>query len=119
MTVTIEDVEALDSKSWQSLTDEKKQQLLEDARRESRTLYTGQVARMPTLEGDKDIFVKNLAAHKWELAEGGESQSESQTGGSTSYQQSQADDYLTLTRFGETAKRHVRDEQSISIVRTY
>lgn len=119
MTVDVSDVEALDSTGWQSLDAVTKQELLEAAKQERDTMYSGRNARLPTLDGDEDIFIANLAAHKFELAEGGEAQSESQTGGSTSYQQSQSEDYLSLTRFGQTAKRHLRDEQSISIVRTY
>jgi hypothetical protein len=119
MVVDIADVEALSAKGWSALPDDKKERLLEAARRERATIYSGQLSRMPVLDGSEDEFIKNLAAHHWELAEGGEPASESQTGGSTSYQQTQSDDYLSLTRFGETAKRHLRDEQSISIVRTY
>jgi hypothetical protein len=119
MTVTVADVEDLAAKGWRSLDDTKKQALLDDAQTERQELYSGRNSRLPTLQGDEDIFVKNLAAHKFELAEGGEPQSENQTAGSTSYNTSQAEDYLTLTRFGETALRHLRDEQSTGIVRTY
>lgn len=117
--VTISDVEMLSSKGWTSLTDDRKEALLDDAIQERETMYSGRTSRFATLQGDEDIFVKNLAAHKWELAEGGEPQSESQTGGSTSYQTSQSDDYLSLTRYGETAKRHLQDEQSVGIVRSW
>jgi hypothetical protein len=116
---TVSDVEDLDSTGWTALPDTKKQSLLDDAIREADTMYSGQYSRMPTLDGDREIFIKNLAAHKFELAEGGETNSESQTGGSTSYETTNTDDYLTLTRFGETAKRHIREEQSIGIVKSY
>jgi hypothetical protein len=117
--VTVSDVEALESKGWQSLDATKKQALLDDAERERGTIYSGRVARTPTLQGDEDIFVKNLAAHKWELAEGGEQQSTSQTGGNTSYSVANPETYLELTRFGRTCLDHLDDRQSIGIVRSW
>jgi len=119
MTVTVEDVELLDAKGFTGISDNRKEALLEDAKSEANGMYSGRNSRFPTLVGDRDIFVKNLAAHKIVLAQGGEAQSESSSGGSTSYQQGQSEDYLSLTRYGETAKRHLRDEQSIAIVRNY
>ena len=117
--VTISDVESLESKGWQSLSDEKKQALLDDAISERETLYTERIARTPTLKGDEDIFVKNLTAHKLELAEGGQQQSQSQTGGNTSYATGNPEDYLTLTRFGRTCLEHLDDRQSVGVVRTW
>jgi len=119
MAITVSDVEALESKGWQSLDATTKQDLLDDAKAERDTLYSGRVARTPILDGDEDVFIKNLAAHKWELAEGGEASSEGGQGGSTSYVTGQADEYLTLTRFGKTALRHIRYDESIAIVRNY
>lgn len=119
MVVTREDVEMLDAKGWQNLSDSRKDSLLQDAVTERETMYSGRNSRFPTLVGDEDVFVKNLAAHKWELAEGGQSDSESSQGGSTSYTSGGAEDYLTLTRFGRTAERHIRYDESIAIVRSY
>lgn len=120
MAVSRSDVENLASKSWNALSDTKKDAMLEDARKETNTIFSGQVATLPTLEGDRDVFVKNLAAHKWTLAEGGEAETESSTGGSVTYKTNpaQMDEYLSLTRFGETAKAHLRTQQSIGFVRT-
>ncbi|UXF49872.1 adaptor [Haloquadratum phage sp.] len=119
MTVTVPDVEKLDATSWQSLDQDKKQALLDDAKRELETMYRGDTARFPTLQGDEQVFIKNLAAHKWELAEGGEPTSSNQTGGSTSYSTGNPEDYLSLTRFGTTCKRHIDSELSVGIVRSY
>jgi len=77
------------------------------------------MSRLPTLDGDAEVFTLNLAAHKWELAEGGEAQSESGEGGSVNYTTGNPEDYLTLTRFGETALRHVWMDSSIAVTRTY
>jgi len=85
MAVTVADVERLDANGWKSLSSDRKQALLDDAQREYDTIYDSRNSRFPTLEGDKDVFIKNLTAHKWELAEGGEASSEGGQGGSTSY----------------------------------
>ncbi|AFH21550.1 hypothetical protein OSG_eHP4_00040 [environmental Halophage eHP-4] len=121
MAVTVSDVEALESKGWQSLDSTTKQDLLDDAKAERDTLYSGRVARTPILDGDEEVFIKNLTAHKWELAEGGEAQSESQTGGNTSYNLANAEprEYLTETRFGRTCLEHLDQRQGIGIVRSY
>lgn len=121
MAVTVADVEDLSAKGWEHLDTPKKEALLTDARAERDTLYTEKVATLPTLDGDKDVFTKNLAAHKWELASGGESQSESATGGSVTYNTVSGEtlNSLTETRFGRTALEHLRNKARIGIVRTY
>jgi hypothetical protein len=117
---TVSDVEALSSTGWKQLADTKKQALLDDAIEETDSLYSDRQARMPTLDGSRSIFIKNLAAHKWELAEGGESQSESNGGGSVSYNTVTGDaiESLQQTRYGRTALDHVRDRQGLGIART-
>jgi hypothetical protein len=117
---TISDVEALSSTGWSQLNDTKKQALLDDAIEETDTLYTDRYARLPTLEGSRSIFIKNLTAHKWEIAEGGEAQSESNQGGNVSYNTVTGDaiQHLQQTRYGREALNHVRDRQGIGIVRS-
>lgn len=115
----IADVDNLSSTGFSQLSRGRKVRLIRDALGERETLYSNDMARFPTLDGDEETFLINLAAHKFELAEGGEAQSESGEGGSASYRTGQGDDYLDLTRFGQTAKRHVRNEESIGIVRSY
>jgi hypothetical protein len=122
MAVTVSDVESLDSKGWSQLDSSKKTDLLNDAEREADTIYSGDVSTLPTIEGDTDVFVKNLAAHKFELAEGGEASSESATGGSVQYNIGNPNEtymYLSQTRFGRTCIAHFGGRNSISIVRTY
>jgi len=119
MAITIADVEDLSSTGFSQLSDGRKQALLDDAKRESETIYSGRMSRTPTLDGDRDVFIKNLAAHKYQIASGGEPESENAEGGSASFKSISGDGYLDLTKFGQTAKRHVRDEESISIVRSY
>ena len=121
MVVQITDVEALDKNGWQNLTDAKKTALLEDARAERDSIYSGRVSTTPILEGDEDVFTKNLAAHKWELAEGGEAQTEGAGGGNVTYNTVTGDilDYLTETRYGRTALAHLDTNQSTGVVTSF
>ena len=115
----IEQVEYLSSTGWAQLSRERKSEAIRSAIAERDTLYTDRMSRLPTLDGDAEVFSLNLAAHKMELAEGGEAQSESGEGGSVSYTTGNVEDYLTLTRFGKTALRHIWEDNSISVVRSY
>lgn len=114
-----EQVEQLSSTGWTQLSDSRKDELIREAIGERDTLYSGRMSRLPTLDGDAEVFTLNLAAHKWELAEGGEAQSESGEGGSVNYTTGQVEDYLTLTRYGKTALRHVWEDNSIAAIRTW
>ena len=115
----IEQVEYLSSTGWAQLSRERKAEAIRSAIAERDTLYTDRMSRLPTLDGDAEVFSLNLAAHKMELAEGGEAQSESGEGGSVSYAATAGEEYLKLTRYGKTALRHVWTDASISAVRTY
>lgn len=114
-----EQVEQLSSTGWAQLSDSRKDELIREAIGERDTLYSDRMSRTPTLEGDAEVFTLNLAAHKLTLASGGEAQSESGEGGSVSYQTGQVDEYLSLTRYGKTAYRHVRKGASIAAVRSW
>ncbi len=114
-----EQVEQLSSTGFTQLSDSRKDELIRESLGERDTLYSDRMSRLPTLDGDAEVFSLNLAAHKWQLAEGGEAQSESGEGGSVNYNTSAGEEYLNLTRFGETALRHVWMDSSISALRTY
>jgi len=114
-----EQVEQVSSTGWTQLSDSRKNELIRQALGERDTLYSGDMSRLPTLDGDGEVFTINLAAHKWELAEGGEAQSESGEGGSVNYNTSGGEDYLEQTRYGKTALRHVFQDNSIAAVRSY
>jgi len=114
------DVEELSAKGWQNLSDSRIDRAIKGAIAERNTIYVGDMARTPTLDGDLETFLLNLSAHKCEIAEGGQAESESSEGGSSNYTSGgSVEGYLDLTRYGRTAKRHVRNEESISIVRSY
>ena len=116
----IDQVDNGSSTGWSQLSRGRKEELIREALGERDTLYSGRMSRLPTLDGDAEVFTLNLARHKWELAEGGEAQSESGEGGSVSYQGGGAgEDYLKLTRYGKTALRHVWKDSSIAAIRSY
>ncbi len=114
-----QEVKALSSTGFTQLADSRVDRAIKGALSERDSIYSGRMARFPTLDGDREEFSLNLAAHKMQLAEGGQPQSESGEGGSASYQMGQVEDYLDQTTFGVTAKRHIREEESLGIVRSY
>ena len=110
----------LSSTGFKQLSDAKKDEAIIAAVTEASTLYTGRFARTPTLDGDAGIFRRNLAAHKMQQAEGGQPQSESNSGGNVSYNTVTGDAISDLqqTQYGRTALKHVRDRQGIGIERS-
>jgi len=120
MAVSIQDVRDLSATGWdQTATDDQVQNYIDDATTEADTIYSKRMSNLPNLDGDRDMFIKNLAAHKLELHEGGEAQSESNAGGNLSFNlQAGSQDvmqYLSMTRYGRTAAQHIREEESIGI----
>lgn len=120
MAITRSDVEPLSATSWDSLSDSKKDELINIAERQVDDLYGGRVATLGEIEGNTDDLKKWVAAHLFELAEGGEPQSESGTGGSINYNTSPGElpKGWSTTRYGQQALEYVRDETSIGFVRT-
>ena len=115
----IDDVDDLSKTGWSNTSRSRKVSAVREAIAERDTLYSRRMSRLPTLEGDAEVFTNNLAAHKLEIREGGEAQSESGEGGSVSYQTGQVEDYLTMSRYGRTALRHIRMDESISAIRSW
>ena len=115
----IDQMEDLSSTGWAQLSRGRKSEAIRSAIAERDTLYSDRMSRLPTLDGDAEYFTLNLAAHKCELAEGGEAQSESGEGGSVSYQSGGVEDYLSLTRYGKTALRYVWEDNSLAAIRSY
>lgn len=120
MAVAIEDVEKLDSKSWSQLPDSHKTEMLNIAENRADTMYGGDASTLSIIEGNRDDFVKYLTAHLWELAEGGEAQSESSTGGSVNYNTVTGEtmNSLTQTRYGREALEYL-DRGGVGIVRSW
>lgn len=120
MAVTVDDVQAVYGEQEPALSQSKREELLDIAERMKNDVYGGRVSRFSEIEGNDDDFVRYLTAHLWEVAEGGEVQSQSQTGGSVNYQhlQTNIESMLSETRYGRVALSMLRNTTSISIVRS-
>jgi len=118
--IEIKHVERGSSQEWESLTTKQKQQMLLEAKQSATTIYGGRLSRVSRIR-DRVLFTINLTRHYWQQAEGGDAQSESATGGSTSYNTvtGEAMRELTTTRYGQRALEMIRDDQSTGIVRTH
>lgn len=83
-------------------------------------VFGGRLGRVAEIEGDETIFAAYLAAHLWEIAEGGEASSVSQQGGSVNYQHLQTNIESTLgeTRYGRVCLMMVRQSQSTAVIRS-
>lgn len=121
MAVTVADVESLSATGWEQLDSSKKTDLLDIAQ----TLIDGQLSsqqsRFSTIEGNRDHATTLMAGHLFELAEGGEAQSEGSQGGNISYNTVTGEwqSSLSETRYGRTlSDLYLRDRQSLGIVRT-
>ena len=121
MSVTVEDVENYGSTNWRQLDSAVKAEMLELAQSLMDNQFSKRVATLPNFRGDRDFGLKLLTAHLWEVAEGGEAQSESSEGGSVTYNTVTGDpvDSLQETRYGRIFRdQFLFDEQGISIVRS-
>lgn len=122
MAVTRADVENLDATKWEQMDNDVKDEWLGIAQNLVSNQFGDRVATLPELQGDQDDATKILTAHCWELAQGGEAQSESSTGGSINYNTVTGDvvQSLSETRYGRMFRsEYLRDEQGIGIVRTW
>ena len=117
--IEIKHVERGSSQEWDSLTTKQKEQMLLEAKQSATTIYGGRLSRVSRIR-DRVLFTINLTRHYWQQAEGGDAQSESATGGSTSYNTvtGEAMRELTTTRYGQRALEMIRDDMSTGIVKT-
>ena len=121
MAVTVTDVENYGAKGWQQLDPDVKTELLDHAEKLIQNQFNDRVATLPTLIGDQDNATKLLTAHLWELAEGGEAQSESGEGGNVTYNTVTGEtiNSLTETRYGRMfSDLYLRDRMGIGVVRS-
>lgn len=121
MPVTIQDVENYASKQFRQLDDDVKQEQLALAESLLSNQFSKRVATLPNFKGDRDFGKKLLTAHLWDLAQGGEAQSESSEGGSVTYNTvtGNAVDSLQETKYGRLFRdQFLFDEQGISVVRS-
>ncbi|QLG62828.1 hypothetical protein [Halorarum salinum] len=117
--VEVDDIQAVYGEQEPALSTDKKQELADMAGRIRTTVFGGRVTRQSELEGNPDDFEAYLGAHLWEIAEGGEAQSQSQTGGSVNFQhlQTNVESTLSETRYGRVCLMMLRSNASIGIVR--
>jgi len=122
---SVEDIDLVDvsrgaSDQWSHISDDTKEQMLEEAKEMAVTTYGGRFSKLPSTLNQK-LFVINLTRHYLEEVEGGEAQSESQQGGSTSYNTvtGESQSNLESTRYGRRCMDILREAMSIGIVRGY
>jgi hypothetical protein len=121
MAVTRESVEEYAARGWQQLDDEVKDKQLVVAKSLIDNQFADRISTLPTLVGDKDDATELLAAHLFDLAEGGEAQSEGGEAGNVTYNTTAGDtlNSLTETRFGRIfADSYLRDRMGIGVVRS-
>ncbi|AHG00919.1 hypothetical protein HALLA_12105 [Halostagnicola larsenii XH-48] len=93
--------------------------LIEAADRMDRDIFGQQVLYTSRTHGNRKDRIILLAAHKWALREG-EAQSESQAGGSVSYNTvtGETQDSLTQTKWGREYLGYLEDQPNIGIFST-
>ena len=119
--VTVDDVENYGSTNWRQLDADVKDEMFELAQSLIDNQFSKQVSTLPNFRGNRGFGLKLLTAHLWEMAEGGEAQSESSEGGSVTYNTVTGDpvDSLQETRYGRIFRdQFLFDEQGISVVRS-
>lgn len=98
------------------MSDSDADSLVNIANRLADDVYGGAIRTLGEVEGNEKDFKTYLAAHLWAVREG-ESQSESQTGGSVNYTWSspaEAESALAQTHWGRMALAYTRSGASIS-----
>lgn len=91
--------------------------LIDQAERMDEDLFGENINFQSQRQGDKQDRVILLACHKWALREG-EPESESQAGGSVSYNTvtGELQNSLTQTKWGREYLGYLRDQPNISII---
>lgn len=99
-----------------AMSDSAADSLVSMANRLADDVFSGKLRTLDETEGNEKDFKTALAAHFWALREG-EPQSESQGGGSVSYNVTPGniEDGLSETQFGRMAQTYIRDGASVSV----
>ena len=119
--VTVDDVENYAGKGWNGLAADVKEEQLELAQSLINNQFSAQVSTLPNFRGNRTFGTKLLAAHLFEIAEGGEAQSESSEGGSVTFNTVTGGQIESLqeTRYGRLFRdQFLFDEQGIGVVRS-
>lgn len=105
VTVTRQDIQSVYGNKEPTIDEAQQEALANVAESITDNVFGGKTGKTSEIEGDETHFAWYVGAHLWEQAEGGETSSESQTGGSVSFghKQSQLEEWLSETRYGRTA----------------
>jgi len=117
--ITVEDIRQYDAKEFTAIEDSQIQFHIERAIRETENIHDGRVSTMDIVDGNTQDFTELLAAHRVQLIEGGDAQSENSAGGDASYSivQGSTESRLAQTKWGRQALEYLRNDQSIGVVR--
>lgn len=120
VSIFVADVQAVYGGQDPAIDESQQETLVGIAERLTEDVFSGRIATFSEIEGNTDDFAAYLGAHLWEIAEGGEAQSSSQTGGSVNYQhlQTNAESTLGETRYGRTCLMMMRQNANTGIVRS-
>lgn len=118
-TTSASDIQEVYGEKEPALSSSKQSSLATHAEDLTEQVFGGRVSRQAELEGDEDLFATYLGAHLWEIAEGGEAQSQSQTGGSVNFAhlQTNIESTLSETRYGRVCLMMLKGNASVGIVR--
>jgi len=117
--ITAADVQDVYADQEPSFGPGQQDQLVDIAERLTDNVFDERIGRTSQIETDTDDFAAYIAAHLWEIAEGGEASSQSESGGSVNFGhlQSNAEQTLSETRYGRVCLMMMDDGASTGIVR--
>lgn len=117
--ITTSDVQDVYGDQSPSFGSAQQSKLVEIAERLTDNVFDKRLAHNPQIETDNDDFAAFLAAHLWEIAEGGEANSQSAQGGSVNFNhlQTNAEQNLSETRYGRVCMMMMDDGASTGIIR--
>lgn len=117
--ITVDDIRNYSTTDFKSVSDSKIQFHIDRAIRETEQIHNGRMATISIIEGDEQDFTELLAAHRVQLIEGGDPQSESAGAGDANYSivQGNVESRLAQTKFGRQALEYIRNDQSYGVVR--
>jgi len=117
--ITVSDVQDVYGDQSPSFGTAQQSELTDIAERLTDNVFDKRLARDPQIETSNDDFAAFLAAHLWEIAEGGEASSQSNSGGSVNFNhlQTNVEQNLSETRYGRVCMMMMDDGASTGIVR--
>lgn len=120
MAISVSDVRETQGTDWQNFSDSEIQTWIDVADRLISNQFSDRITTLPNFEGNRDDGQRLLTAHFLELIEGGESSSDSQSGGSVNFNQANPNvmDGLTETRYGRQFRDFYLRSEGMAMVRT-